>query len=88
MSSTIFNNRKRHYSDRAVYSGAPHSSKKRVRHEKNIENIKKQNFKFNLGGLAVAFVIWFSLEGDPLLKAVAGICAIISSFHYWESEER
>lgn len=84
MSSTNFNNGKRHCFDRAVYSGAPHSSKKRVRHNKKVETYKKQHFKFNLGGLAAAFVIWFSLEGDPLLKAVTGLCVIASSFHCYK----
>lgn len=86
MSSTNFNNGKRHCFDRAVYSGVPHSSKKRVRHNKKVETYKKQHFKFNLGGLAAAFVIWFSFEGDPLLKAVTGLAVIACSFHYWESE--
>lgn len=84
MSSTNINNGKRHCFDRAAYSGVPHSSKKRVRHNKTVETYKKQHFKFNLGGLATAFVIWFSLEGDPLLKAVTGLAAIACSFHYWE----
>lgn len=84
--STNFNNGKRHCFDRAVYSGVPHSSKKRVRHNKTTKVCKTQHFNFNLGGLAVAFVVWFSFEGDPLLKAVTGLAAIASSFHYWESE--
>lgn len=84
MSSTNINNKKRHCFDRATYDRMPHSSRKRVRHDKTIETHKKQNFHFNLGGLMAAFVIWFSLEGDPFLKAITGLTVIACSFHYWE----
>ena len=83
--STNFNNNKRHCFNRATYGGVPHSSRKRVRHTKETESLKTYHAQFNLGGLAAAFVIWFSLEGDPLLKAVTGLCVIASSFHYYKT---
>lgn len=82
--STNFNNNKRHCFDRATYGGVPHSSPKRIRHKKEMKPLESYCMKFNLGGLAAAFIIWFSLEGDPLLKAVTGLCVIASSFHCYK----
>lgn len=84
--STIFNNGKRHGFYKTAYGKAPHSSKKRIRHNKEKKTEKIQYFKFNFGGLMVALIIWFFLEGNLLLKIITGIIAIACSFHCWQKE--
>lgn len=88
MSSTNFNNGKRHCFDRAVYSGVPHSSKKRVRHNKKVETYKKQHFKFNIESIFTMMLIaagWTG--GSEGMKILAMLFAFVSGWSYWKMED-
>ena len=81
--STQINNGKRHFYDRAVYSGAP-NQKKRIKN-KNIET--KITIKYNLCALSAALLVGSQLEGPDNIKLLIMVLALVGGFQVFKEGE-
>lgn len=85
MSTSNFNNGKRHVRDRAYYGGIP-NQKRRIKSVKE-ESKQRITIKYNLCAVSTALLVANHLEGNEEMKLFIIILALCSGLQYFKEGE-